>query len=42
LGFRKSDAANSVRLDQLEPLITKLVRIDAAARETVVISGSRA
>jgi 2-dehydro-3-deoxyphosphooctonate aldolase (KDO 8-P synthase) len=37
----KSDAANALRLDSLEPLILKLKRIDAAARETVV-SGARA
>ena len=30
----KSDAANALRLDRLEPLILKLKRIDAAARET--------
>jgi 2-dehydro-3-deoxyphosphooctonate aldolase (KDO 8-P synthase) len=30
----KSDAANALRLDRLEPLIMKLKRIDAAARET--------
>jgi 2-dehydro-3-deoxyphosphooctonate aldolase (KDO 8-P synthase) len=30
-----SDAANALRLDLLEPLIMKLKRIDAAARETV-------
>jgi 2-dehydro-3-deoxyphosphooctonate aldolase (KDO 8-P synthase) len=29
----KSDAANAIRLDRLEPLILKLKRIDAAARE---------
>ena len=29
----KSDAANALRLDRLEPLIRRLVRIDAAARE---------
>jgi 2-dehydro-3-deoxyphosphooctonate aldolase (KDO 8-P synthase) len=29
----KSDAANALRLDYLEPLIRKLTRIDAAARE---------
>ena len=29
----KSDAANALRLDRLEPLILKLKRIDAAARE---------
>jgi len=38
----KSDAANALRLDRLEPLIMKLKRIDAAARETVVASGARA
>ena len=32
----KSDAANALRLDQLEPLILKLRRIDAAARDVVV------
>jgi len=30
----KSDAANALRLDRLEPLMLKLKRIDAAARET--------
>jgi len=30
----KSDAANALRLDRLEPLILKLKRIDAAVRET--------
>jgi 2-dehydro-3-deoxyphosphooctonate aldolase (KDO 8-P synthase) len=30
----KSDAANALRLDRLEPLLLKLKRIDAAARET--------
>ncbi len=30
----KSDAANALALDRLEPLILKLKRIDAAARET--------
>jgi 2-dehydro-3-deoxyphosphooctonate aldolase (KDO 8-P synthase) len=29
----KSDAANALRLDRLEALIRKLVRIDAASRE---------
>jgi 2-dehydro-3-deoxyphosphooctonate aldolase (KDO 8-P synthase) len=29
----KSDAANALRIDQLEGLIRKLVRIDAAARQ---------
>jgi 2-dehydro-3-deoxyphosphooctonate aldolase (KDO 8-P synthase) len=31
----KSDAANALRLDRLEPLIMRLKRIDAAAREAV-------
>jgi 2-dehydro-3-deoxyphosphooctonate aldolase (KDO 8-P synthase) len=31
----KSDAANALRLDMLEPLIMKLKRIDAAAREPI-------
>jgi 2-dehydro-3-deoxyphosphooctonate aldolase (KDO 8-P synthase) len=31
----RSDAANALRLDKLEPLIRKLQRIDAAARDTV-------
>jgi 2-dehydro-3-deoxyphosphooctonate aldolase (KDO 8-P synthase) len=38
----RSDAANALRLDLLEPLILKLKRIDAAARETVSASGARA
>jgi 2-dehydro-3-deoxyphosphooctonate aldolase (KDO 8-P synthase) len=38
----RSDAANALRLDLLEPLIVKLKRIDAAARETVSASGARA
>ena len=38
----KSDAANALRLDRLEPLVLKLKRIDAAARETAnVVSGAR-
>ena len=37
----KSDAANALRLDLLEPLIMKLKRVDAAARDTVA-SGARA
>jgi 2-dehydro-3-deoxyphosphooctonate aldolase (KDO 8-P synthase) len=37
----KSDAANALRLDLLEPLIMKLKRIDAAARETMSASGAR-
>jgi 2-dehydro-3-deoxyphosphooctonate aldolase (KDO 8-P synthase) len=32
----KSDAANALRLDALEPLIRKLVRIHEIARETVI------
>jgi 2-dehydro-3-deoxyphosphooctonate aldolase (KDO 8-P synthase) len=31
----KSDAANALRLDKLEPLVRKLTRIDAVAREAV-------
>jgi 2-dehydro-3-deoxyphosphooctonate aldolase (KDO 8-P synthase) len=39
----KSDAANALRLDRLEPLILKLKRIDTAARETAdTTSGARA
>jgi 2-dehydro-3-deoxyphosphooctonate aldolase (KDO 8-P synthase) len=39
----KSDAANALRLDRLEPLIMKLKRIDTAARETAdAASGARA
>jgi 2-dehydro-3-deoxyphosphooctonate aldolase (KDO 8-P synthase) len=39
----KSDSANALRLDLLEPLIMKLKRIDAAARETATAaSGARA
>ena len=38
----RSDAANALRLDLVEPLILKLKRIDAAARETVSASGARA
>jgi 2-dehydro-3-deoxyphosphooctonate aldolase (KDO 8-P synthase) len=38
----KSDAANALRLDRLEPLVLKLKRIDAATRETAdVASGAR-
>src|SRR5258705_195934 len=37
----RSDAANALRLDRLEPLIMKLKRIDIAARETVIASGAR-
>jgi len=32
----KSDAANALRLDALEPLMRKLLRIDAAAREVAI------
>jgi 2-dehydro-3-deoxyphosphooctonate aldolase (KDO 8-P synthase) len=38
----RSDAANALRLDLLEPLIMKLKRIDAAAREPIAASGARA
>ena len=42
----RSDAGNALRLDRLEPLIMRLKRIDAAARETTpaptVASGARA
>ena len=38
----KSDAANALRLDRLEPLILKLKRIDAAARETAETGAARA
>jgi 2-dehydro-3-deoxyphosphooctonate aldolase (KDO 8-P synthase) len=39
----KSDAANALRLDLLEPLIRKLTRLDAVARETSAASaGARA
>ena len=36
----KSDAANALRLDRLEPLIRRLTRIDAAAREHVASSAA--
>src|SRR5687767_14816837 len=36
----KSDAANALRLDQLEPLILKLTRIDAVVRESSDRAGS--
>jgi 2-dehydro-3-deoxyphosphooctonate aldolase (KDO 8-P synthase) len=32
----RSDAANALRLDHLEPLIRKLQRIDAASRERAI------
>ena len=37
----KSDAANALRLDLLEPLILKLTRIDAAARDHVPAAAHR-
>ena len=37
----KSDAANALALDKLEPLMRKLKRIDAAAREQVPAGASR-
>jgi 2-dehydro-3-deoxyphosphooctonate aldolase (KDO 8-P synthase) len=36
----RSDAANALRLDALEPLIRKLVRIDAIARERAIAPAS--
>ena len=36
----KSDASNALRLDRLEPLILRLTRIDAAAREGVTADAS--
>ena len=36
----KSDAANALRLDLLEPLILKLKRIDAAVREAATATGA--
>jgi 2-dehydro-3-deoxyphosphooctonate aldolase (KDO 8-P synthase) len=41
-GRARSDAANALRLDHLEPLIRKLKRIDAVARDVVVAAGSGA
>jgi 2-dehydro-3-deoxyphosphooctonate aldolase (KDO 8-P synthase) len=38
----KSDAANALRLDYLEPLIRKLTRIDAVAREHAIPAVARA
>jgi len=38
----KSDAANALRLDYLEPLILKLKRIHAIAQEQAVATGVRA
>jgi 2-dehydro-3-deoxyphosphooctonate aldolase (KDO 8-P synthase) len=37
----RSDAANALRLDALEPLIRKLTRIDAIARESAIASAGR-
>jgi 2-dehydro-3-deoxyphosphooctonate aldolase (KDO 8-P synthase) len=36
----RSDAANALRLDRLEPLVRKLIRIDQAAREPVAPAGA--
>ena len=36
----RSDAANALRLDALEPLIRKLVRLHAIARETVIATAA--
>ena len=36
----RSDAANALRLDRLEPLVRKLMRIDQAAREPVAPAGA--
>jgi 2-dehydro-3-deoxyphosphooctonate aldolase (KDO 8-P synthase) len=36
----RSDAANALRLDRLEPLVRKLMRIDRAAREPVAPAGA--
>jgi 2-dehydro-3-deoxyphosphooctonate aldolase (KDO 8-P synthase) len=37
----KSDAANALRLDHVEPLVRKLQRIDAASRERVIPETAR-
>ena len=37
----KSDAANALRLDHVEPLLRKLQRIDAAARERAIPDAAR-
>ena len=37
----RSDAANALRLDLVEPLLMKLKRIDAAAREPIAAAGAR-
>ncbi len=36
----KSDASNALRLDQLEPLMLKLKRIDAAVRQDIMANAS--
>ena len=36
----RSDGSNALRLDRLEPLVRRLTRIDAAARETVAPAGA--
>jgi len=36
----RSDASNALRLDALEPLIRKLVRLHAIARETVIATAA--
>jgi 2-dehydro-3-deoxyphosphooctonate aldolase (KDO 8-P synthase) len=36
----RSDAANALRLDRVEPLVDRLVRIDAAARPAVAPAGA--
>jgi 2-dehydro-3-deoxyphosphooctonate aldolase (KDO 8-P synthase) len=38
----KSDAANALRLDHVEPLVRKLQRIDAASRERAIPDGAPA
>ena len=38
----KSDAANALRLDHVEPLVKKLQRIDAASRERAIPDGAPA
>jgi 2-dehydro-3-deoxyphosphooctonate aldolase (KDO 8-P synthase) len=38
----KSDAQNALRLDALEPLLRKLVRLDAIGRERAIAAASTA
>jgi 2-dehydro-3-deoxyphosphooctonate aldolase (KDO 8-P synthase) len=38
----KSDAANALRLDKLETLLRKLMRLDAVTRDSSVANGVRA